>query len=208
MTSANVFGERICCKCGVELVVGDNVTQNAIDRYKYICRDCAREYNREHDKSNRKHINERKREWNHRTGRQQPISKNKTCPSYIGVFVAERVLSRVFKHVEIQPYGNRGFDFICGCGYKIDVKSSCRRRSKKCADSWMFHIDKNQIADHFLCLALDDRESLNPEYVWLIPGNVINDHVSASVSITRLTKWDEYKLDIGKVVACCEDMRC
>ena len=53
-----------------------------------------------------------------------------------GHLFAERVLSKVFKNVIRQPHYTPGFDFICGRGFKIDVKSACMRTS----GSWMFHI--------------------------------------------------------------------
>ena len=135
------------------------------------------------------------------------MSENRNCASFLGVYVAERVLSHVFKHVEKMPNGNPGYDFICGGGHKIDVKSACRHVRKNWADMWVFHIEKNQIAEYFLCLAFDNRDDLNPEHIWLIPSNKINDHVSIGISETTLAKWDEYKLDIEKVSACCNALR-
>ena len=100
-----------------------------------------------------------------------PMNKNRQCSSFLGVHVAERVLEATFENVERMPYGNPGFDFICGAGYKIDVKSSCRRYQKNGSSSWAFGIDKNCDADYFLCIAFDNREHLNPEHLWLIGGS-------------------------------------
>ena len=135
------------------------------------------------------------------------MSDNKDCAAFLGVYVAERVLSHVFKHVQRMPNNNPGYDFICGRGYKIDVKSSCCYHSKTQADRWAFKIRKNQIAEYFLCLAFDNRESLNPEHIWLIPAENISDHENTSISIMRLDKWSEYELDIDRVSTCCNILR-
>ena len=181
-----------CIKCGALLVVGENITQYQVDHFNYNCRRCYS-----------KHI----LEWNHRTGRKLPMCKNKKCSAFLGVHVAEHVLSHVFNNVEWMPYGNPGFDFVCGSGYWIDAKSSCRRHHEKCSDDWMFNIKRNQIADYFLCLAFDNRESLEPEHVWLIPGRIINDRVGVGISISTLEKWAEYELPIDRVVACCDVLK-
>ena len=136
------------------------------------------------------------------------MGKNRECASFLGVYVAERILSHVFKHVERMPYGNPGFDFICGGGYEIDVKASCRfHRKEGQSDRWLFTVHKNKIAKYFLCLAFDNRNDLNPEHIWLIPAKNINDHVCVAISETTVSKWDEYRLDINKVVSCCNIMK-
>ncbi len=99
---------------------------------------------------------------------------NKNCASYLGVHIAERLLKHIYKNVEQMPYGNPGYDFICDKGYKIDVKSSCVRKSW--GGFWGFHIFKNTIADYFIFVAVNyyrgdfvffhastSSESLNPK---------------------------------------------
>jgi hypothetical protein len=123
------------------------------------------------------------------------------------VHVAEQVLSKVFKGVEQMPYGHKGYDFICNQGKKIDVKSACTQTHDRKSDSRTFMIRKNKIADYFLCLAFDNREDLNPLHIWLISGHIINHLIGATISESTLSKWDEYKLDIDKVVKCCDSMK-
>ena len=187
---------NICRKCGDPLIAGENVTQYRVDNYNYICRGCERKYHRKQE-----------RERLHRTGQFQPMSENKACTMFLGIHVAERVLSQVFKDVERMPITNPGFDFICNKGMKIDVKSSCRCHSENRSDSWLFHIKKNLIADFFICLAFDSRKSLNPEHIWMIPGGTINNLLNKRIYITNIEKWNEYKLDINKVVKYCDEVR-
>ena len=196
-----------CIKCGAPLIVGENITQKQIDLSQYTCRSCRQKYDRKYNQDHREQHRNRVREYKHRMGTQQSMSENRACSSFLGVHVAERVLSHVFKHVEKMPYGNHGYDFICGGGHKIDVKSSCRWTRENRADGWGFYIGKNLIAEYFLCLAFDNRDDLNPEHVWLIPGADINDHVSTKISETTLAKWDQYALDVSNVSACCNTLR-
>lgn len=128
--------------------------------------------------------------------------------SFLGVHIAERVLSKIFEHVNRMPYGNPGFDFVCGKGFKIDVKSSCLNI---CTDRrlWDFSIKRNDIADYFLFLAFDNRHNLTPMHVWLIPGSNINQKIKVSITNSKksLCKWSEYERPLDRVIACCDAMR-
>lgn len=192
-----------CIKCGTPLVVGENITQNRLKRYKYVCQSCKRKHYIDHNE----HIRKLHREREYRSGRQRPMSENRKCSSFLGVHVAERVLSHIFKNVQKMPYGNPGFDFRCSRDYLVDVKASCRRHHKTGADNWIFQVKKNQTADYFLCLAFDNRDSLNPEHIWLIPAAEINDRIGIGISETRTDKWDKYALDIDRVSVCCNILR-
>lgn len=130
---------------------------------------------------------------------------NRYCPSFLGINVAEHVLSNVFKNVVRTPMGNKGFDFWCDNGFKIDVKSSCQLKNRHPA--WAFNIHHNKIADYFLCIAFDNREDLNPLHLWLVPGNKANHRSKLSVSANTLSKLDKYKLDINKTITCCDAMK-
>ena len=132
---------------------------------------------------------------------------NPNCGAYLGCIVAEKVLANVFKNVQQMPNCNPKYDFICGKGFKIDVKASCG--VKNYPNSWIFGIRRNKIADYFLCLAFDNRKDLNPKHIWLIPSSVINHLSCATISRSTLEKWTEYelmdKLDI--VVSCCDTLK-
>ena len=187
--------------CGVELT-DENWAPSVREYNSHICKRCSTERSRQWRKANpEKH----KTQWTRCSRKQgyQPFNENKKCPLYLGVHVAEDVLSRVFKNIQRMPMNNQGFDFMCGKGYKIDVKSSCFTKN----GVWHFTINHNQIADYFLCLAFDSREDLNPLPLWLIPGGMLNHLAGTSIGKSTIHKWDAYKLDIDKVTACCNVMK-
>ncbi len=132
---------------------------------------------------------------------------NKKCGIFLGCYVAERVLSHIFKDVERMPHGNKGFDFICNKGMKIDVKSSCLHKN----NTYTFSIRENKIADYFLCIGFDNRESLNPQHIWLIKGNLINETITLTIlnNINVLSKYSKYELTdkLKKTVECCTELK-
>ncbi len=138
-----------------------------------------------------------------------PMSENRNCASYLGVHVAERVLAGLFDHVERMPVNNPAFDFICGKGFKIDVKSSCLIGGFRRNPRWQFDIRRNAVPDYFLCLAFDNRESLTPMHVWLIPGKEINHLQALSFSShpNAIVKWAKHEKSIDRVVAGCNAIR-
>lgn len=133
--------------------------------------------------------------------------RNKECSLYLGVVIAEGVLSKVFTNAIQMPFGNAGYDFICGKGYKVDVKSSTRQGKNR--NSWIFTIKYNNEADYFLLLAFNNRSELEPEHIWLIPANVLSDKSGVSISERTLSKWSEYELTdkLDQVIACCDEMK-
>ena len=134
------------------------------------------------------------------------IINNKDCPDYLGVTIAEQLLAKIFKNVERMPIHNRGFDFKCNYGYMIDVKASTKRKAR---NGWLFGINRNPIADYFLCLAFDNRQQLNPMHIWLIPSKEINHLTRLGISESRLDKWSKYELTdkMDKVISCCNIMK-
>lgn len=175
-------------------------------RYHQSNIDYAREYARNYTSTHREQIHAYKASYRLNHGG-KPMGENKSCSAYLGVHVAERVLSKVFKDVERMPYNHIGYDFICNRGMKIDVKSSTIHVRQDRNDLWTFNIRKNTTADHFLCIAYDNRVDLTPMHVWLVPGDIINDVHSVAVSVGAPDKFREYELDIAKTAACCDDMR-
>lgn len=195
---------RKCLICDAELNE-ENWYPSDRKRNCNRCKGCTNERNRLWVKANPEKAKDIQTRSERRQGK-RPFNENKECAVFLGVHVAEQVLSRVFKDVEIMPFGNPGYDFICKSGKRIDVKSSCLQKNHK-KTTWFFNIKKNKIADFFLCLAFDNREDLNPLHAWLIPGSKLNNLVSTSISPSRIHKWDTYKLDISKMAACCDIIR-
>jgi len=128
---------------------------------------------------------------------------NKSCPTFLGN-IAERVLSHVYNNVQCMPVNNPGYDFICDKDYKIDVKSACLNRLRY--NQLLFHINQNKIADYFICLAFDNRTDLIPLHVWLIPGYIINDKLTITISQSTLSKWSEYEQLIDRIITCCDTL--
>jgi hypothetical protein len=137
------------------------------------------------------------------------MKDNPECTTWLGIYVTERLLSRVFKDVVRMPPNNKGFDFCCAKNYKIDAKSSCLRHHEVDGDYWTFQIYHNEVADYFACLAFDNRSSLTPMHFWLIPGYVVNDHVAFRISnsLTVLAKWAKWERPLGEAIACCNSLR-
>ena len=131
---------------------------------------------------------------------------NPTCTAYLGIMVGETVLAKVFSNVHRMPYDNEGYDFICGKGYKIDVKSACLGYKMR---HWRFNTKQNTIADHFLCLAFDNRDDLNPVHLWLIPSEVVSHLKGLSISKGTVDKWKQYELTdkLDRVIKCCNTMK-
>ena len=139
--------EKKCIKCG----------EYKKHEAKGLCKKC---YDANHRSINRTKRMAQSTKYNRLHGN-LPMSKNKACAAYLGIFVAEGVLHNVFVNVERMPYGHKGYDFICSKGMKIDVKSGCITNR----GAWAFTINKNTIADYFLCLAFDNRDDLNPMHM-------------------------------------------
>lgn len=134
--------------------------------------------------------------------------KNKQCTTYLGVHVAEHLLSKVFSNVMRMPSGHKGYDFICGKGFKIDVKSSSLiLATNSDTHHWFFTTKKNKVADYFALLAFDNRVSLTPLHFWIIPTDILNDKVTATISPTTTHKWKEFEKPTDKIITYCNDIK-
>lgn len=163
-----------------------------------------------------KNFNDYQNQRNHILGLCKSMYEDKNSALYLGVVVAERVLSKVFEEVKRMHHGNPGFDFICKNGYKIDVKSSCLHKTGN-HTFWKFNINKNKIADYFLLLAFDNREDLNPKRIWLIKGTeiinacLLNNKESLDITNNKKgrRKYKKYRQTdkLRKTVACCDIMK-
>jgi len=134
---------------------------------------------------------------------------------YLGVTVAEKVLSNVFSNVQRMPRGNHGYDFICGKGYKVDAKAACYNGDVV----WSFSLGYNKIADYFACLAFDNRRSLTPLHFWLVPSDAkvpykrtgtaraVNNLHAICINPRNLKKWEEYEKPIDKILTACNVLK-
>jgi hypothetical protein len=128
---------------------------------------------------------------------------NKNCSAYLGCYIAEQILSKIFKDVKVMPLNNHGYDIICNRDKKIDIKSSATGNK----GSWHFDIVRNKIANYFLLIAFDNRNDLNPVHLWLIPGHVVNHLTGIEIHKDHLAKWSKYEQPIDKVILCCNEMK-
>ena len=200
---------KLCLRCGETKRTREfHRNRTRCDGLSDWCRSCVSKYDRERRLYDPEHVNKIARESKYRRGVSRPLESVTDCGAYLGIHIAENVLARVFDHVERAPRNNPGFDFRCRRGHLIDVKSATKLKSRRLA-AWKFHVGKNTIADYFLLLAFDNRESLNPLHIWLIPGHHVHDHVCIDISESTLSKWSEYELQnkLADVVACCNSLR-
>lgn len=136
--------------------------------------------------------------------------ENKSCASYLGVVIGERLCNNLFKDVEVMPYGFPEYDIICNRGKKINVKTSTVRKqykNKPASTHWSFNIGRNKVADYFILVAFDNVEDLNPVHMWMIPGNEINKNSGVGISATTIHRWDRWVKDIEDVKMCCTELK-
>lgn len=108
---------------------------------------------------------------------------------YLGVEVAERIFSEMFKNARKMKYGNKGFDFRCPDGAMIDIKGAAPHIAQ---NGWHFDIKYNTIANFFFCIAFDNNKDVNSKdikHIWIIPGEMINNKSAIVISESRLEKW-------------------
>lgn len=139
----------------------------------------------------------------------KPALENKSCSLYLGCVIAETILAHEFPGFVRMPPGNPDYDYDCPKGFTIDVKSSCRYHPKAGSERWSFQIRKNKVANYFLCIAFDERKTLNPEHLWLIPGDVVNEKMAIRItdSPKSLSKWSQFERPLDNVLNCCNKMR-
>jgi hypothetical protein len=171
------------------------------------CKACKSIYNSKWARTHKDRKRELSNESAYRYG-SKPMSESKNSSVYLGVYIAERALSNFFDNIQRMPYSNPGYGFVCGKGFKIDVKSSCLRYQTGQSPYWQFSIKYNKTAEYFLCLGFNSRDILEPKIVLLIPGNVINNQKTFSITNhpDTLKKWSEYMQPLDRVNACCTKM--
>ena len=165
-----------------------------------------KKYRKEHSEELKKYGRKYYEEVGREKRGQQSMYINKSCSSYLGIVIGERLCRHLFKDVKVMPHGNPGFDIICNKGKMIDVKTSATLLDRG-NPRWKFHIENNKIADFFICVAFDNRTDLNPLYMWMIPGSEINHLSAASIHLSTIHKWDKWKIDINDAKLCCNELK-
>lgn len=172
------------------------------------CKERDKQYDRSHREERIAYLRKYRQDL-YAKGIKTPMEKAKYSGAWLGIHIAERILSKYFEDITRMPNGNPGYDFICKRGYKIDAKCSCLVSSRRQKPHWSFCIRKNKTADYFIFLAFNNRECLEPLHVWLVPGNVVNGKTRQVISDlpSSLSKWAEYEKPLDKVIQCCDAMK-
>ena len=199
---------KTCSRCHETKSLNEFYKDNrAKDGKQSECKKCHDERTKKYCQEHPEEMTKYKKEWYENIGRERcgcySMYENKTCLQYLGIVIAEHLCRYLFKDVQVMPYGNPKFDFICNRGKKIDVKSACISLQYNKYPRWAFTIDYNKIADYFILIAFDNRTDLNPLYLWMIPGNELNHRASAQIRPSIIHKWDKWKRDIEDAQLCC-----
>ena len=210
---------KICSKCGILKPLDEfykskdgkdgtiayciKCSNKESRKYKHEHKKEMAEYKKKYNQEHKKEIAERRRQ----IAGQISMYENKSCSSYLGVVIGERLCRHLFKDVEVMHYHNPGFDIICNKGKKIDVKTSCITLNRNKYPLWKFKINKNKVPDFFILVAFDNRADLNPLHIWMIPGHEINHLTGVSIRPTTIRKWDKWKRNIEDVQLCCNQMK-
>jgi hypothetical protein len=121
-----------------------------------------------------------------------PQSENIDCPLYFGEYIEKKYVSRMFDEPTVFEYpkddmgriidNRKPYDFLCKRGLKIKHVASCLRRKKSdntefavggIREYWGYLIRRNSIPDYWVLSGWDNRESLEPMYVWVIKKDEI-----------------------------------
>ena len=136
-----------------------------------------------------------------------PMLENKECAQYLGIAIAERLVSHLFKDVQRMPPNNPGYDFICSKKMKIDIKSACITLNNKKNPRWIFKIGYNITADYFLLLAFNNRDDLELQHQWLVPEYAISVFETIAISEKTLPKWKAWEHPIDDALTCCNELK-
>lgn len=165
---------------------------------------------------NKECFNKQQRDYAHRVGIHKSMSENKECSAYLGVYIAENILSKIFENVQRMPYGNPKYDFICNRGFRVEVKSSVLLKDGDGYGCFQFNVFKNTIPDYFLFIGFTSRDDLIPLHLWLIKGTEIVGYKKIKLNSKRrlsiyntahsLKIFEKYEqIDkLEKLIKCCE----
>lgn len=137
----------------------------------------------------------------------KPMSENKECASYLGVYVTERAILPLLPNAKRMPMHHPKYDYLCSKGYKVDIKSGVAHQEARGNLRWKFKIAKNKVADYFLCVAYNNREDLKIAKIWLFPGHFVNNQTMISITTETIDKWKQYEIDSYDVSQCVDKIK-
>ena len=120
-----------------------------------------------------------------------PMDKNIECTMYLGVHIAENLWNVILTDSVLMNPANPGYDILFNDNIKIDIKASVLRIDDE-YPCWSFNIQYNKIPDFFGLTAFDNRDNLNIQYMWLIPGYKINDKYRIRIYPKKINNWKKY----------------
>lgn len=100
-------------------------------------------------------------------GMPNPIKENRMDNKFIGVYIGENGITKIYEGSKRMPYNHPGYDIICQKGYKIDVKSTVLSRY----NTFSFGIQKNRTADYFALVGFNNIIELTPLHLWIIKSD-------------------------------------
>lgn len=105
--------------------------------------------------------------WSYYPGMPSPIKENRMDTRFLGVYIAENGINKIYEGSERMRINNQGYDIICPKGYKTDVKATVLNRYNE----FNFAINKNKIADYFVLVAFNNIIELEPLHIWTVRGD-------------------------------------
>ncbi len=111
--------------------------------------------------------------WEYYPDMPDPIRENRKNTRFIGVYIAESSVNKLFEGSQRMRLRNPGYDIICNKGYKIDVKAS----TLSATNTFGFHIHENRIADYLILIGYNNIIELKPLHIWIIGSeDIIRDY--------------------------------
>jgi hypothetical protein len=147
--------------------------------------------------------------WDYFPGMTNPYKENRTDNRFLGVYIGENAIHKIYEGSERKKLNNKGYDIICQKGYKIDVKTTILSQY----NTYVFDISKNKTADYFVMIGFNNIIDLKPLHIWIIRGNekldtgrIVNDLnkfiiVNEPFYISKYEKYEKYdKLELLKTL--------
>ena len=125
----------------------------------------------------------KERRWNRGVS---PASENPDCSKYFGEFIAQNFIMKTFENPTPSHVNNPQYDWTCENGLKIECKAACLMYDSYGNSKFTFPIDYNSIADYFILSGWNNREYLQPIYIWIFHKN---DNIRKRYDKTNLEKF-------------------